>query len=107
MRNTITIIDFTKQVSDISNLQALPEKIRNEILNVDSISSRGFQELNGYNGRQCIWSAGGYWDGKRSCEQDGLYGRGTGKQRFYVTNFGSNQLQWDGKTLRTTSKILN
>lgn len=87
---SITIIDFNKKVSDITGLSSLPIEIQKEIKGVERLSSRGFQELNGYNGRQCVWSAGGYWN----------------NDSFHVTSFGSKTYQWDGKCLRTTSYII-
>ena len=84
-----TIISFDKKLSDISNLNSLPSELIEEIKGVARIESRGFQELNGYNGRQCIWSAGGYWN-----------------DSFHITSYGSKTYQWDGECLRTTSIIV-
>jgi hypothetical protein len=87
---SITIISYTKKVSDIANLSSLPYEVVREIKAVGRIDSYGFQALNGYDGRQCVWSAGGYWN----------------KDAFEVTSYGSLTYQWDGEYLRTTSNIV-
>lgn len=58
----ITIIDFSKQFSDISNLDKLPEEIQKLIKRAERVESSGFQGLLGYIGRKLIWEAGGYWN---------------------------------------------
>ena len=87
---SLTLISYTKKVSDIAGLSSLPSEIVKEIKEVERIDSHGFQELNGYNGRQCIWSAGGYWN----------------NDSFHVTSYGSKTYQWDGTCLRTTSNLV-
>jgi len=86
--NEATVISFDKKIGDIKNFKELPEEIQKEIEDSDSITSHGFQELNGYNGRQVVWSAGGPWTGKDE------------KDKFVITSYGSNKWQWDGKNLK-------
>lgn len=88
--NHITVINFSKTIDAIANSEDLPKKVHDEIASTGSMESRGFQELNGYEGRHCTWSAGGYWLG----------------DKFYVTSFGSRLYQWDGTTLYVNPRVL-
>jgi hypothetical protein len=58
----MTVISFDKTINDIENFVLLPIEIQNIIKESDSISSKGFQELNGYKNRKNIWSCMIYWN---------------------------------------------
>ena len=80
IHGTLTLIDFTKEISQISNLLDLPAEVISELEHTPElkISSCGFQELLGHVGSQLIMSLGGSWD----------------RDSFFCTSYGSNSYQW-------------
>lgn len=87
----VTIIDFSKGLKDFSNVKDLPEDTQKFLYReITSFSSRGFQEVNGYIGRQNVISMGGHWVGKE------------GNEKFEITSYGitlPNQLAKDYSTI--------
>lgn len=88
----VTCIDNRFEIKDIGNFGQLPSRIRDEIKSVDTLRSYGFQELNGYHGRTCMLSCGGYWSDDKN-------------DKFVVTSYGSHNYQWDGQRLTSTIKV--
>lgn len=90
----ISIISFDKTPKDLANFAELPKPLRMEIEKAH-LYSRGFQEILGYNDeRTIILSCGGHW-----------INEGCKKGLFKVENYGSNNFQWDGETLKSTHSI--
>jgi len=73
--NNITIISFNKSPEDVANLNDLPAEARRVFDQAERLQVRGFQELNGYIGRQCIFSCGGRWD----------------NNKFHITSMGNGE----------------
>lgn len=58
----VTIIDFSKQLKDFDNVKELPDATQKFLYReINSFMSKGFQEVNGYIGRQAVISMGGHW----------------------------------------------
>jgi hypothetical protein len=75
--NEVTVIDFTKFLKNISNKEDLPKQTQKFLYReITSFVSKGFQEFNGYIGRQLVISMGGYWD----------------KDKFEITSYGIGHL---------------
>lgn len=83
MNDTVTIISFGKTKDDIENADALPPKARNIFDSATRMESHGFQEMNGYIGRQAIWSCAGYWTGKGSTPAT--------RGKFHITSMGNGE----------------
>lgn len=83
----LTLISFRKTLRDVANFNDLPEEAKVEFHRAEYFESCGFQELNGYIGRQCIWSCGGYWENH---PMDRQY-EGHGKV-FHITSMGNGTL---------------
>jgi len=88
--SSTTIIDLSKSVKNINNLNSLPREIKQVVNSADDMMSHGFQELNGYKGRQVIFSAGGHW---------------ISKTLFEIESIGTKDYVWSkSKGLRKKSK---
>jgi len=88
----ITVIDYSKELSDIKNLQDLPPETAKFLkTEIDRFESHGFQELIGYQGRQAVISMGGHWTGHDENAKFIITSYGTGNKDFGIPK------QWSDK----------